>query len=162
MRIFYCDYFTWSVSDDFKVFWESENPQCLQLLNDHEISGTLTLRTGDSANRSLVEVQIERFVAEHAGYLAPIDLDFPDEFSYVIENRLKRFTQHQFIRFGQGYALVLSIHGEFDDSDVRTYRNLFAAIKVDEHKIPEVDSTAIVLPVAKQTNADQVGSLYFL
>lgn len=162
MKTLFCQYFKWQILDEVQLFWEGEDPQALQLMDSFGTSGVLTLSSGKFSRKDFVEYQVEQFVARHGGYLAPMDEEFPDELTMVVEDKLRRINQHFFLRYGPGYALNLTIRGDLQEQDFDRFRRLFSNIEIHEDQIPVIDSPALELPIDLQSTVMTVGQRNYL
>lgn len=135
MKLFACNFFSWAVPEQMDCLWDDDRPRALNLVVNQASMARLTMSTGIYADKKSIETHIETFANSRGGYVVPLDDEFPNEVSLLIDNELGRICQHHVMLYGQGYAISVMLYRDYMDRDIDTVRKSLASINVDREAI---------------------------
>ena len=159
MKFFNCNFFSLFLDEHIRCFWNSEQPERLNILINDAAQAHLSFATGLYADKTTIENTIIQAVAARGGYLAPMDEDYPDELSLLIDDHQNRISQHYLLRYGECWAMKITVYDNYNDRDIEILR---AALSSAEIKVEAVatagDHTAIHLEISDSTLYSTLGS----
>jgi len=148
----------WAFDERIQCFWNEDEPSRLELVINDCALARLIVRTGKFADKKLIENSIIDSVALGAGYLAPMDEDFPDEIVFVIESQKMRVAQHHIIKYGPNYAIHLNIYEGYSDIDIDTARQSMLEMKIKSDILLSVgDQLTAKFIIDEETRFSSIG-----
>jgi len=163
MKQFHCNSFNWELPDNINLSWQSEEPRWLEILLANGVKAMLSIATGEYSKKAAIENSILNSVVRHGAYLAPMDEEYPDELTLLLDSPNVRVSQHHILRYGNNFAIHLIIKDEFQESDIAVFRNLISNLKPIENSLKDaIGEKSICLIGIEENRFSSMGSLHYL
>ena len=159
MTVFDCNFFTLFLDHHVRCFWNSEQPESLNLVTNDVAQAQLSIATGLYADKQVIEESIIRAVAARGGYLAPMDEEYPDELTLLIDDRQGHISQHHLLRYGESWAARITVYDNYNDRDIEILRAVLSSLMIKVEAVAAAgDHSAHHLEISDSTFFSTIGS----